>query len=91
MKSKREVTRLIATMIGAVAGGAVGFWAFLMAYRMYEETIAASGALILLAVLLLCGGGLVGGGYLLLSLHVWFEKRAGKKDDEQPKYGRKNR
>ncbi|MFP3903335.1 MAG: hypothetical protein ACLFWB_03725 [Armatimonadota bacterium] len=91
MNSKHDVTRLVATMIGALVGGAFGFWAFLMVYRMYEETIVSSGALILLTVLLFCGGGLVGGGYLLLSLHVWYEKRVRKREDDTPKYGRKKR
>lgn len=91
MKTKADVTRLIATMIGAIAGGAVGLWGFLYAYKEYDELITSSGAMTLLAVVVICGGGLVGGGYALLSLHMWIERRMEKSEDDKPKYGRKNR
>lgn len=91
MKSKAEVTRLIATMIGAVVGGAVGFWAFLYVFKEYDEFITSSGAITLLAVVVICGGGLVGGGYALLALHMLIERRMEKSEDDTPKYGRRNR
>lgn len=91
MESKADVTRLVATMIGAIVGGALGLWGFLYVFKEYDELIASSGLMVLLAVVVICGGGLVGGGYALLSLHMWIERRMEKSDDDKPKYGRKNR
>lgn len=91
MKTKAEVSRLVATMIGAIVGGALGLWGFLYVFKEYDDVLGTSGGLVLLTVVVICGGGLVGGGYALLSLHMWIERRMKKSEDDKPKYGRKNR
>ena len=88
----KDVTRLIATMIGALTGGALGLYGLLATFRYYEDLVSAGGAAPIIAVVLFCGGGLVGGGYLALSLHLWRERVARrKKDAQKTKYGRKSK
>ena len=87
-----DVTRLIATMIGALTGVALGLYGLITTFRYYEDLVSTGGAGPIIAVVVFCGGGLVGGGYLALSLHMWWERVARrKKDAQKTKYGRKSK
>ena len=92
MKISSDVSRLIFTMIGALAGVALGLYGMLATFHYYEDLVSQGGIYPLLVVVLFCGGGLVGGGYLAGNLHVWRENAVQrKKDASKKKYGRKKR
>jgi hypothetical protein len=64
MKSKEDLARLLAALLGALAGGAVGLGLLLVLFN-YVPWLGATGSIApLLVILALCLGGLVGGGAL---------------------------
>jgi len=74
-------------MIGALAGAGLGIFAMLKTFRYYEDTATVGGALPVVIAALFIGGGLIGGGYLLLWLHMKWEKIApGRNKGGRKKY-----
>ena len=79
-------------MVGALSGGALGLYGLLATYRYYEDLGSAGGVGPMIAVAIFCGGGLAGGGYIGLTLHMWWERVARRKEDaSKTKYGRKSK
>ncbi len=79
MKLNKDIIRLLLTMLGALTGAALGIFAMLKTFRYYEAWVSSGGPLPVLVAAVFIGGGLVGGGYLVLWLHLKWEKIAPKR------------
>jgi hypothetical protein len=89
MKSKEEITRLLATLAGALIGIGVGLGLMWTVFDRFENISEATGPAPLFFVVGLCGGGLIGGGYLGLWLVSRRQKAVRKKYFEEKKKRRK--
>lgn len=61
----RDISRLLASLVGVIIGGGVGASGFYLLFRFYEPAAGMPG-LTLSAAIVLVGGGVLGGGYLAL-------------------------
>lgn len=89
MNSKQEISRLLWTLGGAIAGVAIGF---LLMTRLLDSVPAigkSGGILPVLVVMLFCGGGLVGGGFVTLTILNRKQKVSRKQYFDEKKKKRK--
>lgn len=69
----KDISRLLASLVGVVLGGGVGAGGFYLLFRFYEP-IAGMPGVTLGSAIVLVGGGVLGGGYLGLMIITKVQK-----------------
>jgi hypothetical protein len=91
MKSKEEITRLVAALAGALGGVAIGLGVLMVLWQLFPALSTSGGLVPMVVIIALCGGGLLGGGYVGLWLASRKQRTARRKYFEDKKKRKKAR